>query len=364
MSNKLDTYIENQCNKFINEYSDEDFILETCYKKLLKYNSNITHIYLFIVHKNNNINIVFGDGDNRKIKIIDIITKNINLLKQNLGDLPDFYLPFYVADTYFYFDNDLPFFVEAKPNNKKGILYPDKDYYYINIEKEFLNYEEFKKRLYDNNCANLSGRKDKIYFSGANTGSDKHNIRMKLKEITEKDNKYEIHIADKFVPMYKFCNYKYLLNLPGHQPWSYRMTKILLMNSLIFDVVVLQRYINTDNTISKNNKWIQFFSNYFVNGKDYIEIEYEWTDHVTKDTEVYDKIYKKINKLFDYYQNNPSKYLSIIKSASEKANKLNMDSCNQAIQQLILLFIKKIYKNNSKKDVSIFLDNLIKLNKN
>lgn len=358
-SNKLDTYIENQCNKFINEYSDADFILDTCYKKLIKYNKSIMGMFLFIIHKNNNINIVFGDGDNRKKQIIEIIIRNINLIKQNIGDLPDFYLPFYVSDTYFFLDNDFPFFVEAKPNNKKGILYPDKDYYYIKLEKEFLNYDEFKKRIYDNGCSNLNGRKDIIYFSGANTGSDKHNIRMKLKEITEKDKRYEIHIADQFIPMYKFCNYKYLLNLPGYQPWSYRMTKILLMNSLIFDVVVLQRYAN-----SKNNKWIQFFSNYFVSGKDYIEIEYEWTEHVTKDTEVYDKIYKKINKLFDYYQNNPSKYLSIIKSASEKANKLNMDSCNQAIQQLILLFIKKIYKNNSKKEVSIFLDNLIKINKN
>jgi hypothetical protein len=363
MSNNLDDYIVKQSNKFINEYSDADFILDTCYKKLLKYNSGISHMFLFIVHKNNNINIVFNEGDTRKIQIIDVMTKNINLIKQKLGDLPDFFLPFYVSDTYFYFDNDFPVFVEAKPTNKKGIIYPDKDYYKVNIEKEFLNYDEFKKRIYDNGCSNLNERKEIIFFTGANTGSDKHNIRATLKEITKKDKKYEIHIAEQFIPMYKFCNYKYLLNLPGHQPWSYRMTKILLMNSLIFDVVVLQRYIKKDNTISKNTKWIQFFSNYFVNGKDYIEIEYEWTEHVTKDSEIYDKIYKKINKLFDYYQNNPSKYLSIVKSASEKANKINMNLIDKAIQHLILLFIKKIYKNNSKKDVSNFLDNLIKLNK-
>ena len=358
MNITLNNYIDYECNKLINEYSDSDFILDTYYKKILKYINNFKNLFLFIIHKDNNIYIKFENGDSRKKQIINIITKNINLIKKNLGNLPDFFLPFFVADTYFYFDNDLPFFIEAKPENKKGILYPDKDYYYVNIENEFLNYDKFKKKIYNNGCNNLDNKKDIIYFAGANTGSDKHNIRMKLKEITKKDKNYEIHVEDKFIPMYKFCNYKYLLNLPGHQPWSYRMTKILLMNSLIIDVVVLQKYINKDNTISKNNKWIQFFSNYFISGKDYIEIKYEWTENITKDSEIYDKIYKKINNLFEYYQNNTSKYLSIIKSANKKANNINIKLCDQVIQQLILLFIKKIYKNNLKSDVSNFLNKL------
>ena len=33
--------------------------------------------------------------------------------------------------------------------------------------------------------------------------------------------------------MYKFCHYKYLLNLPGHQPWSYRLMNILKMGSMV-----------------------------------------------------------------------------------------------------------------------------------
>jgi len=267
-------------------------------------------------------------------------------------------LPFYVSDSHFFINNDIPFFIEAKPTNTKGILYPDKDYYYINVENKFINYDEFKKLIENNNCDNINIKKNKIYFSGANTGSkedNKWNIRMKLKEITENDKNYEIHIEDKFIPMYKFCNYKYLLNLPGHQPWSYRMTKILLMDSLIFDVVVLQRYLDKNNKIDKNKKWIQFFSNYFKPGKDYIEIKYEWTENLTKNDEVYDKIYEKINKLFNYYQNNIDEYKKITNSSKKKAYSLNLDIFDKTYEYLILSFIEKIYKNNSNKDVKKFI---------
>ena len=47
--------------------------------------------------------------------------------------LPNFFIPFYVSDTHFYLDNDMFFFVEAKPRNKKGILYPDQNYYNIKL---------------------------------------------------------------------------------------------------------------------------------------------------------------------------------------------------------------------------------------
>jgi hypothetical protein len=366
MNNKLyigkniEKYIKKESEKYINEYSDDDYNLENYYDRFTTsffYKKYLAR-FLFIVHVNNKIDILFDIGDSRKKIIIEIVTRNINLIKKKIGKLPDFFLPFYVSDSHFFINNDIPFFIEAKPSNTKGILYPDKDYYYINLENKFINYNEFKELLINKNCSNINKKINKIYFSGANTGSkedNKWNIRMKLKEITEKDKNYEIHIEDKFIPMYKFCNYKYLLNLPGHQPWSYRMTKILLMDSLIFDVVVLQRYLDKNNKIDKNKKWIQFFSNYFKPGKDYIEIKYEWTENLTKNDEVYDKIYEKINKLFNYYQNNIDEYKKITNSAKKKAYSLNLDIFDKTYEYLILSFIEKIYKNNSNKDVKKFI---------
>ena len=361
---KLNEFIINQCKKNINEYTiDFDKILNLIKKKI-----NYKNLFLFIVYKDNKIyNLFASDGDNRKKKIIEIVKKNIQeLLKINNGQLPNFYLPFYVSDTHFYMDNDIPFFIEAKPRNKKGILYPDQNYYYINIEKNNITYDEFKKLLKSKKCDNINEKKDIIYFSGANTGSDKHNIRMKLKEIvnqTKNNNIYNIYVASQYVPMYDFCNYKYLLNLPGHQPWSYRMTKILLMNSLVFEITIKQTYIIENNNKTykdKNDKWIQIYSDYFKSGEDYVDILYDWTESVTSDLEVI-KIYDKINELYEYYNKNKGEYLKITNNAKKKAELFNNTIFDKTYQFLIMYFINKQYENSNKNKINNFLDELLKL---
>jgi len=359
----LDDFIIKNCNKHIDDYSS-NLNLNICFEKYKKY-LHYKNMLLFIVYKNNKIYTIFNDGDTRKKQIVEIVINNIKILKNKLGKLPNFFLPFYVSDTHFYYDNDLPFFVEAKPENKNGILYPDKDYYNILIENKFITYDDFKSLLKLKGCQNVSKKVDLIYFSGGNTGADKHNIRMKLDDIVKEkdDKKYDININTQFVPMYDFAKYKYLLNLPGHQPWSYRMTKILLMESLIFDVAILQTYITKkDNKPYKdvNKKWIQFYSNYFKSGDDYVEITYDWTENITSDDEVL-PLYNKINKLHTHYNSNPNEYSKIVKSASKKANELSNEIFDKTYQYLFLYFIEKIYATNTQETIDKFLDNIIEL---
>ena len=360
----LNKFIINRCNKDINEYN---ISLTSILKNLKKY-YYYQDMFFFIIYKDGKLISLFNNGDTRKNKIFEIVKRNI----KNLKNLSNFFIPFYVSDTHFYQNNDIPFFVEAKPGNKKGILYPDQNYYYISIENNDFTYDEFKDILKKHKCTNQKNKKDIIYFSGGNTGADKHNIRMKLNEIVNDEenntikNNYDINIDTKFVPMYDFCKFKYLLNLPGHQPWSYRMTKILLMNSLIFDVSVLQTYINDKNKINdKNEKWIQFYSDYFKPGKDYVEIKYYWTEGLTSDMEVYN-IYNKLNKLYKYYNENNQEYKKITKNATKKANDLNNEIFDKTFQYLIELFIQKTYKDNDNNtnNINKFINDLISLDKN
>lgn len=348
----LNEFIMNRCDKDINEYN---ISLTSILKNLEKY-YYYQNMFFFIIYKDNKLISLFNNGDNRKNKIFEIVKRNI----KNLKNLPNFFIPFYVSDTHFYQNNDIPFFVEAKPGNKKGILYPDQNYYYISIENNDVTYDEFKNILKNNKCSNQKDKKDIIYFSGANTGADKHNIRMKLNEIVndEENNNYDINIDTQFIPMYDFCKFKYLLNIPGHQPWSYRMTKILLMNSLIFDISILQTYID-----DKNEKWVQFYSDYFKPGEDYVEIKYYWTESLTSDMEVYN-IYNEINKLHKYYNENNEEYKKITYSATKKANELNNEIFDKTFQYLIELFIQKTYKDNDAKQINKFIDDLISLDKN
>ncbi len=360
----LNEFIINRCNKDINEYN---ISLTSILKNLKKY-YYYQDMFFFIIYKDGKLISLFNNGDTRKNKIFEIVKRNI----KNLKNISNFFIPFYVADPYFYQNNDIPFFVEAKPGNKKGILYPDQNYYYISIENNDVTYDEFKSILKKNKCTDQKDKKNIIYFSGANTGADKHNIRMKLNEIINDEendtikNNYDINIDTNFVPMYNFCKFKYLLNLPGHQPWSYRMTKILLMNSLIFDVSVLQTYINDKNNIEdKNEKWIQFYSDYFKPSEDYVEIKYYWTEGLTSDMEVHN-IYNELNKLYKYYNENNQEYKKITKNATKKANDLNNEIFDKTFQYLIELFIQKTYKdnNNNTNNINKFIDDLISLDKN
>ena len=366
-SNKsLNDYIINQCNKDIEEYTID---LDNMLKKYINFTSTkYKQLFLFIVYKNKKIYTVLSKEDSKKFSrkkiIIEVITRNIKILEKQFGSLPNFFIPFYLSDSHFYSDNSLPFFVEAKPKNKKGILYPDRNYYTIFVENDSITYDEFKKNVKIKSI-DIDKKEDIIYFCGANTGAYKHNIRMKLKNIVDEksDKKYHIHIEDTYVPMYDFCKYKYLLNLPGLQPWSYRMTKILLMDSLIFDVTIMQTYIIEKNEKSyedKNEKWVQIYSDYFIAGEDYVEILYDWTESVTSDLEVI-KIYDKINELHKYYDNNKDEYIKITNNATTKANIFNNDIFDKTYQYLMLRFIKKQYETNNTNSINKFLDEIIKL---
>jgi hypothetical protein len=354
-------YIIDTIHKNINEYN---LSLIDFYKKYMKI-TKFENMFLFIIYKDGKIYTVFEEGDKRKKIIINIVKKIIKKLEKIYGKLFNMFIPFYVSDTHFYHDNSIPFFVEAKPKNKKGILYPDKDFYSIKLKERFIDYDELKKILKNNNCENINNKKSIIYFSGANTGSDKHNIRKKLKEIVENNNnkKYNIHISEQYVPLYNFCKYKYLLNLPGHQPWSYRMSKILLMNSLVIDISILQKYIykNKNKIIEDNNeKWIQIYSEYFEPNKDYIEIKYDWTEKITTNLQV-NNIYNEINKIYKFYENNLNDYIKISKNGTKKANQLNMKIINKTWEYLIIYFNKKIYENNSQDIINNFIDKLLKI---
>jgi hypothetical protein len=361
-SNKsLNDYIINQCNKDIDEYTiDLDNILNTIKSSFYK------RLMLFIIYKDKKIYTIFSIGASRKNKIIDIFKRNIEELLKNNDSIPNFFIPIYVSDSHFYSNNDIPFFIEAKPKNKKGILYPDQNYYYIDIENNnnSITYDEFKKNV-NKKCIDTDKKEDVLYFSGANTGNDKYNIRMKLKNIVDEknDKNYDIYIGDQRVPMYDFCKYKYLLNLPGNQPWSYRMTKILLMNSLIFDITIMQTYIIEENNKTfkdKNDKWIQLYSDYFIPGEDYAEILYDWTESVTSDLEVI-KIYDKINESYKYYENNKDEYIKVVNNATKKANLFNNDIFDKTYEYLMLRFINKIYEKNNTNELNKFLDEMIKL---
>lgn len=354
--NKLKLFVKKQLKTQINDF---DFSISNL-NKILNYINIFKGMLLLFIIYDNKMYIINNEGDSRKKIIIDIVIK---YFKKNKNTIKNTILPFFVSDSYFYHDNNIPMFIEAKPFNKKGILIPDTSFYKVKIgqNKNFITYNNFKNNLLKIKCSNYKDKKPIIYFKGANTGADKHNIRMKLKEIVDEknDKNYLISISEKFVPMYEYCKYKYLLNLPGHQPWSNRLMKISTMKSLIIDINVRQSY----NGKEFNEKWIMIYEQFFKKNKDFIQIDYDWIEGKTKNTNVYN-LYNQINEIYNFYEKNEKKFKKIVDSCYEKAELITIDFMNETYDLLFDSFIKKLYSTNKKKDIDIMLQKFINFNTN
>lgn len=356
---ELEEFIIKQTKEQIDQYDMKVETIQRIFEKDV-FRPYFKKMILYVIVKDGKIYTIFEDvkdGDTRKKVILKFIVdilkrwfKNKNRKKMNL------FIPFYISDTHFYHDNQIPFLVESKPRNKKGILFPDTNNLSMKLEDKMINYDDFLKIVREKKCENEKKKRPKIFFSGANTGSDKHNVRMKLKGISEKDSNYEIYVDDSYFPLYHFCEYKYLLNLPGHQPWSYRLTKILPMGSLVVDVNVLQHYSEFKDY---NEQWLQCYVDFFKKNEDYVQIDYPWIENRTSDDYVY-KLYYQINQVFEYYENHKSEYEKMVKSAERKSNMMSMEIFEKTLLHILFSMNEKIMEVNGEekfeKNLEYFLN--------
>ena len=338
--NKLIDQMKNDINNF--NYSIENI---NKMENIMNTNSKYNKMILKVIIQNNNITYYNINGDTRKKHIINILNNMKKYIIESGKKLPNLIAYFYICDTYSYEYEDLPFFVLAKPRNRKGILFPDDTFFCHKFENECDDWDTIKKIVIDK-CNNISikDKIDEIYFKGANTGKDKHNLRFMLSQ--EKNLPLNIKLSEKYTPMYSFCKYKYLLNLPGHQPWSYRFKYLFLMNSFIINVAVIQHY----NEFEKNEKWLNFFDVILEPDTDYIEIEYNWYENKDNSNE-YKKLINKLDDIYKYYNSNPEEFQSIITNGFNKINNITNDLI---LEMLYDLLTRYSYKLNTFIDKIIF----------
>lgn len=350
-------FIKKQSDEQINQYDMKIETTQNIFEKL-KDKEYLKKMLYYVIVKDGKIFTLFEDvkdSDNRKKIIIKFLIPLLKKITKNNNNI-NLFIPFYISDTHFYHDNNIPFLVESKPRNKKGIVFPDSNNLAMKLEDKTIDYDEFMKIINEKKCQNESKKKSLIFFSGANTGADKHNVRMTLKNITQKDKNYEIFIDETYFPLYHFCEYKYLLNLPGHQPWSYRLTKILPMGSLVIDVNVLQEYSNIKEY---NEQWIQCYVDFFKRDEDYIQIDYPWIENRTSDDYVY-KLYYQINQVYKYFEGNQEEYRKIVKNAERKSNMMSMKVFEDTMMYIILKFNEEMIKVNGEKKFNENIDYFLK----
>jgi len=123
------------------------------------------------------------------------------------------------------------------------------------------------------NCDPDGPKSNDIFFKGSATGSYKHQFRQHMQQMVQNRSPFQIYLDawTNYEPMYKWCHHKYLLDLPGHYPWSTRIKYLLLMKSLVLNVNV-----RTFGVGFIEEPWVDFTSYFFRPGRDYIQFIYNY----------------------------------------------------------------------------------------
>jgi hypothetical protein len=306
-------------------------------KKYLETNIRYKRRCLLVSIKNNKIsfttpnpkaNIWERDGvDNRVFTFVKMIKDLDNWCTNNKCILPECEFVIYAADTFAWEEvaKDLPWFIMAKPINRPGILIPDNSFISHGISgdiglnnmksgkatKESARYNDWMwdKLVKKSKSLSFDKTKKEVYFKGANTGMYKFATRDYLSKY-KWDIPIIIDLSSMHEPMFEWSKYPGLLNLPGHQPWSYRLKYLYLLKSPVINVDVLLRYTDplSDEKESGLERWVQFFDPLFIPNEDYIQVSQIYYDNPKLQNfgelrkESYDKLVADINSSYKTIQ--------------------------------------------------------------
>lgn len=328
-------------------------IIEEGFFPLIKYIIKDGKVY--IENKKNIQKYYNKKKDIRYLNNFNIIQNTLKWCKKNMLPVPNTTIYIWISDRFPWYTQNLdmfPIWVYARPINKKLPIFPDNTFDCLQLKDKYkgkcYDWDSIKK-LIKKECK-YKNKQSIIYFKGTPTTQNKHKLREELQKYHKKYNipiKILLNAWETYEPIYKFCEYLYLLNLPGHYPWSNRLKYLFLMDSIIINVNI--------NTISikpeyKDPKYITLID-YVINNKDYIEIIYNYyrvskryiddkklknkVDKLQK--KEFNKFVKTLNKIYMNLVDNPTKYKKMSKKAKNKVDKLTNERIYQYIYKGIIL---------------------------
>lgn len=274
----------------------------------------------------------------RKTNILFLIEKSIEYHRQRGIEFPNVLFYLYVCDAYAYKHQKLPFFIMAKPKNKTGILIPDDTFACHPIHQKCYDWNNVKKE-----CEKVVYEKENyLFFAGANTDRNRQNIRSGLAELEldkTSDLPLKILLKQPRLSLCDFKKYKYLLNLPGNQPWSYRFKYLFLMRSVVINVNVFQQYTEKDGW---NEQWVNFFDTIFEKDVDYVNIDFRWKENKEDfNRQSFKSLVSDLQTTYDTFNSDHDKYEKMAQSGYEKVNMITNDVVSEFIYELFVEYSKR-----------------------
>ena len=224
-------------------------------KELKQIFNKFTEAIILVQIINGEIKFIEKKGyESRNQSVIDLLIKANNYKK-----IPD--VQFLISTSDFIINPQLykyPYLLTfCKNHNYNTNLFPNFNFNHWK-EANIGNYEDVYNKFITNEIQ-WTEKEDIIYWAGSNTNI----IRKKIYDSTLKNNKFNINLSGKYLPITEHNKYKYLLNMDG-KSYAGRLNYLYLTGSCI---IILK---NED----ANKCYDEFFYNYFIKDEDYIEILY------------------------------------------------------------------------------------------
>jgi hypothetical protein len=395
--NSIFKHYETNFDKSVVESINNDFKLLQ-QKNIQKNNKNPLVIYHIKNNKviiDNNVRKIYKtEKDDRLEHNLKMLEKTIEYAQKNNLEVPDTSLYFWISDRFPYNVKNIdqfPIFLYSRPEDIKFPIFPDNTFECLTLDKKYsaqcIDWDKTKDIINDkcdlNKKTKKKVKKNELYFKGTATTLENTQIREKLeiismiknrKNIKNKINKIDDKSFEKnmtklnyknlplnisldawmnYSPIYDLCNYLYLLNLPGHYPWSNRLKYLFLMKSHIINVNV--KYIGEDY---EDTKYISFVD-YIVNKKDYHEIVINFyrinkfkfsktliSKYQKQNNEEFNKFIEKLKNIYMKLDKKSSVDDPKIISGFNKMNNLTNDRLYHYIYTAIILNHKLFRKHN------------------
>ena len=272
----------------------------------------------------------------RKEFTILLLQKVLEYARQNKIEVPDCIFYINLGDDYQWRYPELPIFVWAKPEDANGIIFPDisfisqaeyNDGKLIRVPKSW----EDQKKDFSEKCKDIKPKDkiDKIFFSGTPSSETRKKLQNYSFKFPAAINIQPEETLD-FVPPTEYCKYKYLLDLPGAQPWSFRTRQLFLADSLVL-------YISgrAHGAKFKEGRRITFLLSLFSSPEDYIDLPLILRARGMPNSADLTKILGNIKTVFNYMNKNPQFYEKIVGNASKIIHNLSSDDIfNYAINTI------------------------------
>jgi hypothetical protein len=283
--------------------------------------------------------------ESRSTQIINLISDSMAYARRLGRSIPSTRLFLYCSDVYAFEHQELPFLVMAKPKNKRGILIPDNTYFaHLAPSGLHESWSEIKQKCAEKQTPWVD-KEAVMYFRGADTDKHKQDVRSSLSDICCEESQrgygsiFKVFLEGR-EELAEFARYKYLLNLPGKQPWSYRFKYLFLMRSLVINVDVRQRYKGASEY---NDSWVNAFDAIFEPNVDYINLIFHWEEGNSEHNErERQNLIKSLRDVHYFFERNGEACHQIVENGSRKIDVLSDEFIYDYIYHLVVYYAKII----------------------